>query len=40
MSKVAENLGKRMTEVSLGFYPKEITQSLGRIQSGRDEVAT
>lgn len=34
-----ENLVKKMTEVFLGFYPKEITQSLGRIQSGCDEVA-
>lgn len=30
MSKAAENLGKMKNEASLAFYPKEITQSLGR----------
>lgn len=36
MSKAAENLGKMRTEVFLGFYPKAVTQSLGRTQSGCD----
>lgn len=39
MVKAAENLGKMRTEVFLGFYPKAATRSLGRTQSGCDEVA-